>query len=282
MYRVLDSRVFLVTGEKVAALLHGQLSNSINDLAVDTANYNLLLTLKGKVVADLYVYRAELGFFCIVSQNFYDVVKNQIVKLAPLSHCVVSDTQKIVLHVIGNEFELTGMSVLIFRNTRFGEAGVDVLFDHNEQEKLFAVLKERAIKEFSDHDMALKRIKNGVPLVGQDVTEKNLPQEARLDHALNFGKGCYLGQEVIARLHYRGHVNKVLTRLVGDGSGFSAGEGIFCDGQKCGEITSVAHDQNENKTYMLGYVPYNLTMRTTFFVSNQLVLHHASRMTHDA
>ena len=58
------------------------------------------------------------------------------------------------------------------------------------------------------------RIESGLPLLGLDYDETNLPQESRLDHALNFNKGCYLGQEVMARLDAQGHVNKVLMGLV--------------------------------------------------------------------
>ena len=59
-----------------------------------------------------------------------------------------------------------------------------------------------------------QRIEQCIPKYGIDFDEENLPQEAGLHHALNFEKGCYVGQETIARLHFRGHVNKFLCQFI--------------------------------------------------------------------
>ncbi|HUF78730.1 MAG TPA: glycine cleavage T C-terminal barrel domain-containing protein [Thermoanaerobaculia bacterium] len=85
------------------------------------------------------------------------------------------------------------------------------------------------------------RIEAGVPWWGRDYDESSLPQETGLEEALNFTKGCYLGQEVVARIHYRGAVNRVLRGLQFDGDEPPAeGTGLSLEGRPVGRVGSVA------------------------------------------
>lgn len=84
------------------------------------------------------------------------------------------------------------------------------------------------------------RIEAGVPWWGRDYTDSNLPQETGLEEALNFTKGCYLGQEVVARVHYRGGVNRLLRGLQFDGDEPPAeGTGLLLEGRSVGTVGSV-------------------------------------------
>ncbi len=85
------------------------------------------------------------------------------------------------------------------------------------------------------------RIEAGTPVFGRDVTEKNLPQEfARDDRAISFVKGCYLGQETVARIDAVGHVNQILKGLAFEpGTACPApGSALESDGKRVGTITS--------------------------------------------
>lgn len=85
------------------------------------------------------------------------------------------------------------------------------------------------------------RIEAGVPWWGRDYDDSNLPQETGLEEALNFTKGCYLGQEVVARIHYRGGVNRLLRGLQFDGAEPPAeGTGLLLEGRTVGRVGSVA------------------------------------------
>lgn len=103
-------------------------------------------------------------------------------------------------------------------------------------------------------DMA--RIEAGYPLYGQDITEDNLPQELSRDaQAINFNKGCYLGQETIARLDALGHVNRVLTGLkfIGD-KDLEPGEAIIQGDKKLAQITSLTLSPKLKVPLALAYV----------------------------
>lgn len=85
------------------------------------------------------------------------------------------------------------------------------------------------------------RIEAGVPCWGRDYDESNLPQETGIEEALNFTKGCYLGQEVVARIHYRGGVNRGVRFLQFDGDEPpEAGTELSLDGRSVGRVGSVA------------------------------------------
>jgi folate-binding protein YgfZ len=102
------------------------------------------------------------------------------------------------------------------------------------------------------------RIEAGVPVFGRDVTPDNLPQEVgRDDQAISFVKGCYLGQETVARIDAVGHVNKQLCGLFLDGGRADVpkpGTPIEVDGKSVGTVTSAAFSPGAGRPIALGYV----------------------------
>lgn len=267
-----DLVVIDVIGAKAAAFLHGQLTNSIQDLKLHYGNYNLLLTNKGKIQADGFVVRSEqdrLKIFC--DSKYQDVLLEHLKKLAPLSRVelnVVKD--KVAYHVFGEALagmpalekngyrrhEFNGMEAELFRSDRLRVPGYDVWVEKAEEDTLKAYLNEHHYELLSEDGVEFFRVKFGVPKLGKDITEKNLPQEAGLYQALHFQKGCYLGQEVIARLHYRGHVNKLLVHFQAGSKLAEADDILNQDQKKVGEIASSVFDAKENKSYALGYISY--------------------------
>lgn len=102
----------------------------------------------------------------------------------------------------------------------------------------------------------MARVEAGYPLYGQDITEDNLPQEVARDaQAINFNKGCYLGQETIARLDALGHVNRVLTglKIIGEKE-LDRGETILLGEKKIAQITSWVMSPKLQAPLALAYV----------------------------
>jgi folate-binding protein YgfZ len=100
------------------------------------------------------------------------------------------------------------------------------------------------------------RIEQGFPLFGRDISDQNLPQEVHRDAlAISFVKGCYLGQETVARIDALGHVNKLLVGLRGHGPSVpEPGSEIFADGQPVGRVTSATYSPKLGAPLVLGYV----------------------------
>ncbi len=242
-----------VSGEKAGQLLHGQFTNNIRDLVPGTGNYNLFLTVKGKVLADLHVLCREDDFLLLIPQNFFSLIRDHLQKLAPLSRVTLLDVSGNwrVIHVLGNSEPAAQPNTFLFRSDRLGETGYDVITPANTN--LSDALTKTSGKELTANEAENLRIQNGVPKVGIDVTEANLPQEAGLSHALNFTKGCYLGQEIVARLEYRGRLTKKLERLIIDGS--AKADAILTENSDAvGRLTSVAFNEQTQKTHALGFV----------------------------
>jgi aminomethyltransferase len=108
------------------------------------------------------------------------------------------------------------------------------------------------------------RITAGVPRYGQDIRERDLPQETEQHQALDFSKGCYVGQEIVERIRSRGQVHRKFTGFrLADGSAAAPGTKLQADGKDVGELTSVASLPQSNgrcATIGLGYVRRELTL----------------------
>ena len=225
----IDNFVFYeVSGEKTAAFLHGQLTNNIKCLESGQGNYNLLLTQKGKIRADLWVLREGEKYVLVLPQKFETVVIDHLKALAGLSRVVITKI----------DFFNSPQPPLKLRGGDSG--GVRGSYEHWMR---------------AHHDEAF-RIENGICLVGVDATEANLPQESRLESALHFDKGCYLGQEIIARLQYRGHVNKKLVGMKLNNNVVPP-QSIHEDEKIVGHITSAVFSPTLQSPIALGYVPYD-------------------------
>jgi tRNA-modifying protein YgfZ len=99
------------------------------------------------------------------------------------------------------------------------------------------------------------RLEHAKPRYGEDIFDTTLPQETQQTHALNFNKGCYIGQEIVERIRSRGHVNRLLVGLRIDATGApAAGSKLSADGAEAGEITSAAFSPALGKVVALGYV----------------------------
>ena len=100
------------------------------------------------------------------------------------------------------------------------------------------------------------RIEHGHPLWGIDYDDSNLPQETGIENAVDYEKGCYLGQEIVARLHYRGQPARRMCRLVFEtGHMPAAGAAVEFDGRAAGNVTSVSPSPRDGGAIGLALLP---------------------------
>jgi folate-binding protein YgfZ len=98
------------------------------------------------------------------------------------------------------------------------------------------------------------RVEAGWPRYGQDMVDTTIPLEANLTHAISYNKGCYIGQEVIARATFRGHMNRKLAGLLLGATEATPGTELKKDGKKVGWLTSVVDSPRKAQRVALGYV----------------------------
>jgi folate-binding protein YgfZ len=148
--------------------------------------------------------------------------------------------------------------VTVIRATHTGEDGFDLIMDTTEVVAIWDSLIEAGAQPVGHDALEILRIEAGIARYGRDMDETNVVTETNLDDAVSFTKGCYIGQEIIARIKYRGHVAKKLSGLM-----FEQDEPIetgavikSAEGKDIGRVTSVARSPKLKRTVALGYVRY--------------------------
>jgi len=147
----------------------------------------------------------------------------------------------------------------------------------------FLTMKEWNDCQVIDDEMyETLRIESGIPKYGVDMDETTVVPELGLDDLISYNKGCYIGQEIIARIHFRGHVAKQLTGLVvspspdevgdalaGGAGAFKGAELVSSDGKPAGKITSATFSPKLNKMIALAFVRYeHLTPATELLIGD--------------
>jgi folate-binding protein YgfZ len=221
-----------VAGPDAADYLQRMVSNDVESLAAGEACPALLLTPKARVIAPVVVWRrGEQDFLVLTEPELGDVVRALLTRMRLRAQC---------------EIELEEhASVLVFGD---GVQGIRTDFPGAVE----AVDAELA-PTIGAAELERRRIEAGVPRWGREIDERILPAEAGLDAThVDFGKGCYPGQEPVARLHYRGHPNRGLRVLeLAELPSYDAE--LVHDGKAVGRVTSAAQ-RDDGSVVALAYV----------------------------
>lgn len=149
--------------------------------------------------------------------------------------------------------------ITIVRDTHTGEDGFDLFVETDHAPALWKAFVEAGAHAVGDDALEILRIEAGLPRYGADMSDANVVLETGLDEAVSFTKGCYLGQEIIARIHFRGHVARRLAglRFERETPGIARGATLkSTDGKDAGHITSVARSPRLNESIALASVRY--------------------------
>ena len=206
-----------VAGPDAEDYLQRMVSNDVEALGVGDACDALLLTPKARLIATLRVWhRGETDFLLLTEPELGDAVAAELRKMRFAAKCEIEPEQHTSSVVFGGDEGIpTG---------EYGGSAREVL-----DAELEPTLTEPELERL--------RIEAGTPRYGHDLDDRVLPAEAGLDRThISFTKGCYPGQEPIARLHYRGHVNRRLRVLTVDSA--TPGDEIEYGGKQVGRITS--------------------------------------------
>ena len=159
------------------------------------------------------------------------------------------------------ESEWRGSRVTLLRATHTGEDGFDLIVEAARAAELWDALGAAGARPCGSDALELLRVEWGAPRFGVDVTEANVVLEAGQQDAVSFTKGCYVGQEIIARIHWRGHVAKQLAGLSFEDESSepaAGGSKIFsAEGREAGRVTSSVYSPSLGRVVALGIVKYD-------------------------
>jgi len=169
------------------------------------------------------------------------------------------------------EVEWTGGShITVMRSALFRESNFDLIVEISHAADLWTNLISAGARPIGYKTLEVLRIEAGVPRFGIDMDETNVVTETSLDDAVSYTKGCYVGQEIIARIKYRGHVAKKLRGLrFKTAAGINPGATVSStDGREVGKITSATFSPKLDCTIALAYLKYDyLAPGTTVMVA---------------
>jgi tRNA-modifying protein YgfZ len=215
-----------LTGEQAKEFLNGQVSNEIEALAPGSGCYAALLTNKGKMLGDLRAIDTGTELWLdterVALQALFDTIRRGSVGWQVALH--KRTVQQALLSLVGPRAgEVAGFVAETEHANRAGtigdasvllvatDLGVDIVCAAEDAERVRAAL---AVPEVPEAAAEIVRVESGRPRYGIDLDDSTIPQEAGLnDRAVSFTKGCYVGQETVARLHYRGKPNRYLRGL---------------------------------------------------------------------
>jgi folate-binding protein YgfZ len=230
----------IVTGERRAEMLNGLVSNQVTELG-HTGRHALLLNRKGRVLTDLRVLPRVADLLLDLPRSGSENLLATFQKYLPPIYAGFEDASgslgQIGLygpqaptafaalgvqvpdeHLGVSEIELADTPALLIRNHRLARDGIELVAAQESLpdliDRLLPVVREQGGRAVGSKALEVARVESGIPLYGVDVSQENLTRETGLEgEAVSFDKGCYLGQEIVARVHFRGQVKRMLRTL---------------------------------------------------------------------
>jgi aminomethyltransferase len=270
--------VLRLSGKKAVELLNSVLTNQVPEGA-HLGVYALLLNPKGRIQTDLRLLKGGEEVLIDVEPEGAAAAKGLLGRYAPFYRVGVEDLSETdapwgVLGLYGPragdlldgpelaEHETTWRSVsavaVLVAGVSAPVPGYDLLGPADALSAAREHLAGRGAVYAGFGAYETARIEAGIPRFGSDITPDNFPAEASiLERAVSFKKGCYPGQETVARMHYRGHPNRLLCRLIAHGPSPEPGAPIVQNAKQVGRITSVAPLPVNGETLALGYLSRN-------------------------
>ncbi|HWR37048.1 MAG TPA: glycine cleavage T C-terminal barrel domain-containing protein [Clostridia bacterium] len=270
----------IVSGEDRVRWLNGMVTNNIRDQHLNHGNYNFLLNPQGRIQGDMVVYNR--GEHLLVSTEIWQVpkitetfehfiimddveVSNISDKLASLGIAGPQSRERLAragctvppldnLQVVDTEWH--GIGVSIARGISSRADSYEIWLQPANAVLVWDALTEAGAVPVGSQALNWLRIVSGTPRFGVDIGERDLPQETGQSHALNFAKGCYVGQEIVERIRSRGSVHRTFAGFEVQGAPPDHGTKISVSEKQVGEITSAATVpfSTGDRTLALGYI----------------------------
>lgn len=251
--RYLPAALLRITGEDSLTFLQGQFTQDLRGLTEGICRYGLWLNQKGRVIADSFVWNEGAGVFLMSYFSSAQTLKNRLEAYVIADDVIIEDATSnwMGIAVTGTGaaewLERNSGSVVHAREAMATETGWIVRGRRTESlsyEWIFPLSTPPMISPDGEVDAKTldeMRIRSAIPAIPRDVGPGDLPNEAGLEAAaISYTKGCYLGQEVMARLKTMGQVRRQLTSIEGTGACPSTLPApVFLGPKKVGEVRSV-------------------------------------------
>lgn len=257
-----------MTGEDRQRFLGGLVTCDTKTLSEGESCYGFFTTVKGRIMADLVAHALEDRLWLELPPRMAEPIQTHMARYIIVDRVEIAPLGRVLVSLIGPGSEafladlglaapglsprshrpasLAGHDIRVMREPDLGSTPQWSLWlPDNGAAQIYDLLIERGRESATARPVGFAayeqlRIMAGWPLFGVDYDATSFPQETTLEEAVSYTKGCYLGQEVVARIHYRGGVNKSLraVRLASEAP-TAVGKSILADGRAAGTLTSL-------------------------------------------
>lgn len=283
-----DCGLIKVSGAEAEMFLSGLITNDIKNFEDHTWKIAAFPNAQGRTLAITRVSKFADGFVFETEDQTYDKVLKNLERFTMAGDFRVEDwTERFICVSVRGE-KLSGYNFPVpnandIISQKFGgetgfvlravqARGCDIFLPAAACVDFERELKSHGAAEIDENELEIMRIENGLPLYNVDVDETTIVPELNLPDLISYNKGCYIGQEIIARIHFRGHVAKKLTGLVFDSAEANVktnDEIVSAEGKNAGRVTSVTFSPKLNKKIALAFVRYDyLAAGTTLKINN--------------
>jgi folate-binding protein YgfZ len=266
-----------VWGKEAVQFLDGLISNDMKTLEDGQQMLAAFPNAQGRLLAVVRVLRQDDKFLFETEDATREKVFQNLFRFTFAGDFFVEDLseQYRYFEMFGDEPVTSGGGGIFYKST----ASTSSFMPIDSAETLRHALEGAGSIEISEELYKTLRIESGIPKYGVDMDETTIVPELGIDGLISYNKGCYIGQEIIARIHFRGHVAKqltglILTNVTAEPDAVSAGAELSTpDGKNAGRITSVTFSPTLKATIALGYVRYDfLADGTELRASNNILL----------
>jgi folate-binding protein YgfZ len=269
----------VLTGEDRVRWLNGMVTNNVRDLALGHGVYSFLLSAQGRIQGDLVAYNRgdyllvttdreqapaikaifdryiimddvevadisdKLATIGVAGPKAREMLTNAGIEVVPLEPGQVGDA---VWHEIG---------ISVAHSAQSAMGSYEIWFSGDNADKVWDALQSAGATPAGSDALELYRIVRGVPRIGVDLRERDLPQETGQQYALNFSKGCYIGQEIVERIRSRAILHRTFVGFEVESEPPPSGTKVRVNDKNAGEMTSAARVPfpSGERTLALGY-----------------------------
>ncbi len=250
-----------VWGKEAAQFLNGLITNDAAKLTNGAQMRAAFPNVQGRLLATTRVLRRSDKFLFETEAATREKVFQNLFRFTFAGDFFVEDLSDNFRYfeIFNSKSQISNSDFIEFQ-TSFG---ANVFVPNDAAEDYTNELKNENAVGISDELYEVLRIENGVPLYGVDAHETTIVPELGIENLISYNKGCYVGQEIIARIHFRGHIAKQLTGLILETEAARGDELKSLDGKNAGKITSVTFSPTLEKFIALAFVRYDYLAQGT-------------------